>query len=120
MLPGEILFSKRFLKHFLTGFCNKNSMASTVFRSSMCNVSRLGNNVRDVCFKNDIDLHSLHTVSIGEMNNEIIGKWSEGVSDKDKGVGMQVLELCIERDSLNESVFDRWDIFDIINVLCVI
>ncbi len=30
-------------------------------------------------FKNDIDLHSLHTVSIGEMNNKIIGKWSESV-----------------------------------------
>ncbi len=95
-------------------------MVSTVFRSSMCNVSRLGNNIRNVCFKNDIDLHSLHTVSIGEMNNNIIGKWSESVSDEDKRVGMQVLELCIERDSLNEWVFDRAEIFDIINFLCVI
>ncbi len=58
-------------------------------------------------FKNDIDLHSLHTVSIGEMNNKIIGKWSESVRDEDKQVCMQVLELCIERDSLNEWVFDR-------------
>ncbi len=43
------------------------------------------------------------------MNNKIIGKWSESVSDEDKRVGMQVhlLELCIERDSLNEWVFDR-------------
>ncbi len=36
------------------------------------------------------------------MNNKIIGKWSERVSDEDNRVGMQVLELCIERDSLNE------------------
>ncbi len=50
----------------------------------MYNVSRLGNNIRDICFTNDIDLHSLHTVSIGEMNNKIIGKWSESVSDEDK------------------------------------
>ncbi len=35
-------------------------------------VSQPSNNIRDVCFKNDIDLHSLHTVSIGEMNNRII------------------------------------------------
>ncbi len=41
------------------------------------------------------------------MNNKIIGKWSESVSDEDKWVGMQILELCIERDSLNEWVFDR-------------
>ncbi len=41
------------------------------------------------------------------MNNKIIGKWSESVSDEDKRVGMHVLELCIERDSLNEWVFDR-------------
>ncbi len=50
----------------------------------MCNVSRLGNTIRDVCFKNDIDLHSLHTVSIGEMNTKINGKWSESVSDEQK------------------------------------
>ncbi len=86
----------------------------------MCNVSRLGNNIRDVCFKNDIDLHSLHRVSIGELNNKIIGKWSKSVSYEDKQVGMQVLELCIERDSLNEWVFDRGEIFDIIKILCVI
>ncbi len=84
LLPGEVLFSTRFLKHFVTGYCNKNSMVSTVFRSSMCNVSRLVKNIQDLCFKNAIDLHSLHTVSIGEMNNKIIGKWLESVSDEDK------------------------------------
>ncbi len=51
--------------------------------------------------------HNLHTVSIGEMNNKIIGKWPESMSDEDKRVIMQVLELCMERDSLNEWVFDR-------------
>ncbi len=69
----------------------------------MCNVSHLGVNIRDVCFKNDIDQHNFHTVSIGEMNNKIIRKWSESVNDEDKQVGMQVLELCI--DSLTELVF---------------
>ncbi len=77
-------------------------MVSTVFMSSLCNVSQLGNYIRDVCFKNDIDLNSLHRVSIGEMNNRIIGKLPESMSDEDKRVGMHVLELCIERDSLNE------------------
>ncbi len=41
------------------------------------------------------------------------------MSDEDKRVGMQVLELCIEWDSLNEWVFDRRGIFDIIIFLCV-
>ncbi len=41
----------------------------------MCNVSWLANNFRDIYFKNDNDLDSLHNVSIGEMNNKIIGKW---------------------------------------------
>ncbi len=40
----------------------------------MCDVSRLSNNIQDISFKNDIDFHSSHTVSIGEMNNKIIGK----------------------------------------------
>ncbi len=107
LLPGDVLLSKRFLKHFVTGYCNKNSMVSTVFRSSMCYVSWLGNNIGDVCFKNDIDLHSLHTSSISEMNNIIISKWLKSVSDEDKRVGMHVLDLCIERDSLNKWVFER-------------
>ncbi len=55
-----------------------------------------------------------YIVSIGKMNITIIGKWSESVSDEDKRLGMQVLELCIERDSFNEWVFDRGEIFDII------
>ncbi len=29
------------------------------------------------------------------------------MNDEDKRVDMQVLEVCIERDSLNEWVFDR-------------
>ncbi len=62
----------------------------------------------------------LDTVCIGEMNNKIIGKWSESVSDEDKRVCMQVLELCIERDSLNEWVFDMEKFFGMIILLCVI
>ncbi len=56
----------------------------------MCYVSRFDNNIRDVCFKNDIDIHSLQTVYIGEMNNKITGKWSESVSNEYKRVSMQV------------------------------
>ncbi len=61
----------------------------------------------------------VYIVSIGEMNNNIIGKWSESASDEDKRVSMQILELLIERDSL-KWVFDMGEIFDIINFLCVI
>ncbi len=88
-----------------------------------CHNSEIKNHntcIWDVCFKNDTDLHSLHTESIGEMNKKIIGKWSESVNDEDKWVGMQVLELCIERDSLNDWVFDRREIFDIVNFVCII
>ncbi len=62
----------------------------------------------EMCFKNHFDLHSLHTMSIGEMNNKVIGKWSESVNDEDKQVGMQVRELCtcIESNCLNECVYD--------------
>ncbi len=57
---------------------------------------------------------------IGEINNKIIDKWLESVIDEDKRVGMQVLELGIERDSLNEWVFDRGEIVNIIKCVCVI
>ncbi len=30
LLPGEVLVSKWFLKHFMTGYCHNNSMVSTV------------------------------------------------------------------------------------------
>ncbi len=94
-------------------------MVGTVIRSSMCNVSQLSNTIWYVCFKKDIDLHGLHALSKGEMNNTIIGKWSDSVNDDDKRVGMQVLELYIESDSLNEWVFDRGESL-ILFLLCVI
>ncbi len=48
------------------------------------------------------------------MNNKVlINEWSECVSDEDRRVSMQVLELCVEMDSLNEWVFDKVEIFDI-------
>ncbi len=46
-------------------------------------------------------------MSGGEIINNIIGKWSESVNDEDNRVGMPVSELCIERDSLNELVFNK-------------
>ncbi len=61
----------------------------------MCNVSQLDSNIRDDYFKNGIDLYSLYTIYIGEINIKIIGKWSESVHDADKSVGMYVRELCI-------------------------
>ncbi len=60
------------------------------------------------------------------MKNKIIDKWSESVNDADKRAIMQEQWMCIERDSLNEWVFEN--IFDIINlfvslsqyVLCIL
>ncbi len=73
---------------FITGYCIKTRMVSMALRSSMCNVSWLGSNIWDVCFKNDIELHSLHTMTIGETNTKNIGKWSENVNDEHQTVGM--------------------------------
>ncbi len=56
-----------FTIHYIKDYCNKNSMLITIFRSSMCNASWQGRNIRDVCFKNGIDLHSLYTMCIGEI-----------------------------------------------------
>ncbi len=47
----------------------------------MCNVSQLVINIQDVCFKTYIELHSLHTMNTVELNNKIIGKFSESIND---------------------------------------
>ncbi len=63
-------------------------------------------NQYDITMDNDVASDILYDVT---MSNDIsiIGKWSASVSDEDKQGGMQVLELCIERDCLNEWVFGR-------------
>ncbi len=61
-------------------------MVSTVFRSSMCNVSRLGNNIRDVCFKNDID-HSLLNSHMFNVVHWIVGLYYFGFL-VNKGMGL--------------------------------
>ncbi len=56
----------------------------------MCNISWLGSNIGEVCFKNNNELHSLYAITIGEINNKTIGKWFESVNDEDKRVSMEV------------------------------
>ncbi len=46
----DVLFSKRFQKHFITGYCNRKDMVSTDFGSSVCNVSQLDSNIWNACF----------------------------------------------------------------------
>ncbi len=55
----------------------------------------------------------------GEIINNIIGKWSESINDKDRRVGLANTRVVCSKDSLNEWVLDRGNIFYIINVLCV-
>ncbi len=103
LLPGEVLFSKGFLKQVIA----TKIVWSVMFLDHQC-AMYLGLVITFEMYVLKMILTSIvYIVSIGEMNNKINGKWSESVSDEDKRVGMQVLELCIERDSLNEWVFDR-------------
>ena len=118
-LPDEkVRFATRFMKHFEAGLLSKNEVVSTVFKSSLCNVSRLGNNVRHFCFKYDINQRLLHKMSVNDTRHTINCHYANNVHEEDSRIGAQINELCIERDSYNVWVLERSDINDIIHFLC--
>ncbi len=82
--PVEVLFSKKNLKRFITGYCNKMEW-SVLFLDHQC-VMYLGLVIifEMYVLKMILTNHSIHTVSKCEMNNNVIGKWSESVRDEDK------------------------------------
>lgn len=117
LFPSKVMFCKRFLKHFLSGFNNQNEVVKTVFRSSMLNLSRLGKNFRHVCFEYDIDVWN---TDFNSMNASrcTVGKWEANVIDENVRVGMQIKELCVMRGSMNEWLLDKSEMSDIIDHLC--
>ena len=119
LFPAKVMFYKRFITHFLAGLNNDNVMVSTVYRSALFNLTRLGNNIRHVCFQNDINVWNVGRYSVSQLGQIIINNWSESVEPDDERIGVQVKELCVERDSLNEWLLDRGEIEDIIEFLCL-
>ncbi len=101
MSSPKVMFYKRFIKHFMSGFHSKNEMVRTVFRSSLFNMSRLGKNFRHVCFENNINVWNVDLNTIGSKSIMFV------FENEDERVGAQVKELCIERDRISEWVLDR-------------
>lgn len=117
--PGKVMFYTRYLKYFLNGLNSDNDMVSTVFRSSLHNMSRMGNNVRKMCFDNDVRLRDLFGMDVNEIGRHIITNWKSTIDEEDVRVGQQIKELCKERDCLGEWLLERGEICDIIEFLCV-
>ena len=112
------MFASRYLKHVKSGLLCENQVVSTVFRSALVNVSRMGNNIRHFCFMYGIDPYSLFDMSIPALSSRINQGVSQDVTDEDIRISVQIKELCLERDSYNMWVLERSDINDIINFLC--
>ncbi len=49
-------------------------LALTIIKSSMYTLSELSNTIVYVCYKNDIKLYRLYTMSITEVSTNIISK----------------------------------------------
>ncbi len=117
-LPAKVMFCKRFLKHYISGFNSSNELVSTIYKSAMYSMSRLGKNVRYVCQEYGFDVWNTDFSSYN-ANGAITRKWNCSVNEEDVRIGVQVRELCIERDRLNDWLLDRGEVTDIIEYLCL-
>ena len=120
MYPSKTMFSERYHKHYICGIMNDNTMISTVFRSALFNLSRMGNNIRKICFENELDtcMWDLYNVTGIGVANDIVNRWKRTVVNENIRVAEQIKELVFERDNLQEWLLERGDICDIISFLC--
>ena len=116
--PSKIMFYKMYMKHFLSGIASSNSIVNTVFRCSLYNISRMGNNVKQMCMENGIDVWNLKEGDELEVASKMVKQWINEVCEEDVRVGKQIRELCQERDNVQEWLLERQDICDIISILC--
>ena len=117
--PVDICIYKRFSKHFISSLSHKNEAVSTVFRSSMFYMSRLSNNFRYITSYCDMNPWSAINKSVGAMSDAITCKYNNSSHDCDKRIGMQIQELCVQRDSHLEDWFlDKEEIDMILKCLC--
>ena len=117
-LPVNVMLAKRYIKHFMSGYVNKNTTVRSVFRSALYNVSRLGNNIRQICYDFNVDLSALDTLGANGIVKMINDVWNDNFDVEDKHIGIQIKELCNKRDSLDEWVLEEGEIRDIIQTLC--
>ena len=72
----------------------------------------------NVCYDFNVDLSALDTLGANGIVKMINDVWNDNFDVEDKSIGIQIKELCNERDSLDEWVLEEGEIRDIIQTLC--
>jgi len=119
--PIGVIISKRFIKHFISGFQNDNNTVQFIFQNSINARSRLGSNIRYVCEEYGLDVYKIGHLEFSDVCNRMIGEWKKGVMEDDVRVCEQIIEMCELRDTciMNPWLLERNEIEDIIEYLCI-
>ena len=119
--PPKVIFLTRFMKYFLSNVASNNSVVEYVFQSSVSENSRLGNNLRFILHKLNLNNRCmiLFDLDYNELCNMIVEDWKGNFNDNDLRISQHMLELIDRRDSLEPWILSKTEIQSVLDMLAL-
>ena len=98
---------------------SSNSIVKYVFQSALSNDTRLGNKMRYILYKHNLNVNYFkdgHT-DVSALWNIILSKWNRSYNEHSKRTGEHILELVCRRDSLEPWILTKGEIQEVIDLI---
>ena len=91
--PPKVVFLTRFIKYFLTNVASSNSVVEYIFRSSVNENSRMGNNLRYILHKLNFNNRymSIDDLKYSEICKMIFDDWQSSFNENDFIISQHML-----------------------------
>ena len=115
----KVLFLTRFMRYFLTNVASSNSVVKYIFQSATRENSRLGNNLRYILHKVNLNVRdmTINEWNYNDIYNLITDNWKNNFMEEDIRISEQILDLIEKRDSLEPWILNRGEIQNVIDML---
>ena len=107
------------MRYFLTNVASDNSVVKYIFQSATRENSRLGNNLRYILHKVNLNVRdrTIKEWNYKDIYNLITDNWKSNFKDDDIRISVHMLELIERRDSLEPWILSRGEIQNVIDML---
>ena len=107
------------MRYFLTNVASSNSVVKYIFQSATRENSRLGNNLRYILHKVNLNVRdmTINEWNYNDIYNLITDNWKNNFMEEDIRISEQILDLIEKRDSLEPWILNRGEIQNVIDML---
>ena len=117
-LPS-ISFINKCVKFYLKNVNSNNSIVSFVFQSALSQNTRLGNNIRFIFYKYELDIDDIINCKMDFITfwKLMVDKLTMSIDEHNKRMGEHIVELTIRRDSLEPWLLSKSEIQSVIDMI---